>query len=238
MNVWLCPSSPVNIQWERQFRWSCCPQYLNPAAVSRSPNSYRWNSISHLGCTIARDQTKLLSCDIHPALPTTWEMCSSLRLTTCLDIQNAEACLHLEVLKSLTHLLIHLWITPRAHWSPAETLELARRLAACSSDGTYLTWCWNGSKELSQHLYVLRSPPRALRETETRARRRTSLFSTPKRASFEATTNIASKLHCWGRTEEEEAKVERHRREESRPARILDPDQKVAKGILRTRQPD
>lgn len=74
---------------------------------------------------------------------------------------------------------------------------------------------------------------RALSKTEARARRignRTSFSSNPRPASFEATTNLAFKLHFWCRTEEddekaeqEERKGERHQREERWLARILDP---------------
>ena len=91
----------------------------------------------------------------------------------------------------------------------------------CASTAPYaLSYRWpdRGSIASTDPSQPIGSPA----ETETRARSWTFFSSRRRPASFEATANLAFKLHCWRKSNK------RHQWEERWSARILDPDQKVA----------
>ena len=122
-------------------------------------------------------------------------------------------------------------LIPRVQAPPSpqiNNISKGRRVCASTApDPLSYRWPYRGSTASTDPSQPIGSPA----ETEMRARSWTFFTSRRRPASFEATANLAFKLHCWRKS------GKRHQWEERRSARVLDPDQKVAWGISRTRQP-
>ena len=93
-----------------------------------------------------------------------------------------------------------------------------RVCASTAPDALSYRWPYRGSTASTDPSQRIGS--RA--EMEIRARSCTFFTSRRRPASFEATANLAFKLHCWRKS------GKRYQWEEYWSARVLDPDQKVA----------